>query len=555
MQRFVFYTMTRIYLSTLFFIYILVYAIQAQPFSKADSLRGALRLERTCYDVTCYDLKLQFDLSNRSIQGSNIIYAIKKEESERLQIDLFQELAISKIIDSRGNSLHFFREHNAVFVDFPKEIAVNESFSIEIFYSGKPKIAKNPPWDGGFVWSKDVYGTDWIGVACEGIGASLWWPNKDHLSDEPDSMRMAFTIPANLMVVSNGQLEDVKHEANYKTYVWKVTYPINNYNVTFYIGDFIHWSDTFQGIEDTFALNYYVLKGNLEKSKKHFQQVKPMLNCYEKYLGPYPFPRDGFALVEAPYLGMEHQSAIAYGNKYKPGYDGMDFSMLGLTFDYIIIHEAGHEYWGNSVSMKDIADMWIHEGFCNYSEVIYLECMYGSDIALKYANSWKYRVLNDKPIIGQYDVNNQGSTDMYYKGALMLHTLRWLVNNDVLWWNCLRSIQHDFRFKTTDTQELVTYMNQKLGIDYTWLFDQYLKRPNPPVLDIRFKKKGNNTLVACKWDMVVPGFKLPVTLIDDTGNVYQVSCLSGMLQETLIPAPVTSLRVDQDHSYFILKYE
>jgi aminopeptidase N len=233
----------------------------------------------------------------------------------------------------------------------------------------------------------------------------------------------------------------------------------------------------------------------------------------------------------------------------------MDFSMLGLTFDYIIIHEAGHEYWGNSVSMKDMADMWIHEGFCTYSEVIYVECMYGADIALKYANSWKYGVMNDVPVIGQYHVNHEGSTDMYYKGALMLHTLRWLVNNDELWWDCLQSIQRDFRYKTTDTQEIISYMNQKLGNDYTWLFDQYLKQTNPPVLDVRFKKKGNNTLIACKWDMAVPEFQLPVTLLDDAGKVYQVPCTSGKLQETLIPVPVTSLRIDQNHAYFIQKHE
>ncbi len=529
--------------------------LNAQPFLRADSLRGALRTERTCYDVTYYDLKLQFDLPNRKIQGSNVIHAVKTEESARLQIDLFEELTIHKILDFLGNSLNFVREGSAVFVEFPKDIKIGERFWLEVFYSGSPRIAEMPPWDGGFVWSKDTYGIDWVGVACEGIGASLWWPNKDHLSDEPDSMRMAFTVPSNLKAISNGQQVAVLPGNNYTTYVWKVTYPINNYNVTFYIGDYVNWSDTYEGKEVPFTLNYYVLKGNLEKSKNHFQQVKPMLECYEKFLGPYPFPRDGFALVEAPYLGMEHQSAIAYGNKYKPGYDGMDFSMLGLTFDYIIIHEAGHEYWGNSVSMKDIADMWIHEGFCTYSEVIYVECMYGADIALKYANSWKYRVMNDKPVIGPYHVNYKGSTDMYYKGALMLHTLRWLVNDDELWWNCLRTIQKDFRFKTTDTQELVAYINNKLKNDYTWLFDQYLKKANPPVLDIRFKKKGQGTLVACKWDMAVPDFQLPVSLLDEAGKAYKIPCKSGVLQETYVSVPITSLRIDEYHAYFIQKHE
>lgn len=526
----------------------------SQTFTRADSLRGGLRDERTCYDVHYYKLHLQFNETEQSITGSNTIHAIKKSSSSFLQVDLFDNMTITSIKDSRNRDLSYHREHHAVFIEFPSGVDIGQTFYFTIHYSGKPLIAKNPPWDGGFTWSNDKNGNQWISVSCEGIGASLWWPNKDHLSDKPDSATILLTVPANLYAVSNGELRTIWPGDNYQTYEWHVSYPINNYNITFYLGDYVHFHEKYQGIEQDYLLQYYVLSYNLERAKKHFEQVSPMLGYYEKYLGPYPFPRDGFALVEAPYLGMEHQSAIAYGNDYKPGYDGFDYSMLGLNFDYIIIHEAAHEYWGNSVSMEDIADMWIHEGFCTYSEIIYVESRYGKEIADRYAWSWQYRIMDDEPVIGPYHVNYQGSVDMYYKGATMLHMLRHLVKDDERWWNCLRNIQKDFRFRVTNTNELVAYINEQLGNDYTWLFNQYLRHKRPPLLEIKFQNKGKDTHIQTRWTDSSEDFCMPVFVMDDNGQEYAIPTRAGQWTETIVKRSKLSMRnLDTLHYYYRTK--
>lgn len=529
--------------------------VAAQHYTHADSLRGSLRPERTCFDVNYYDLNLEVDIEDKSIRGYNVITATCVEPTSRIQLDLFENLRITSVTGAEGNPLNFTRDGAAFFVDFPIPVEKGQKFSVTVNYEGKPISAKNPPWDGGFVWRKDALGNPWVGVACEGIGASLWWPNKDHLSDEPDSMSISVTVPSDLVAVCNGNLRNEEKNGSKTTWHWFVSYPINNYNVTLNIGRYVHFHDEYQGLEGPFDLDYYVLPDNLEKAKKHFEQVKPMFDCYEKMLGPYPFPKDGYALVETFYLGMEHQGAIAYGNKYLQGYSGFDFSLLGLPFDYIIIHETGHEYWGNSVSMEDVADMWIHEGFCTYSEVVYVECLYGPETALKYANSWKYRLANDKPVIGDYGVNNEGSGDMYYKGALTLHTLRWLVNDDEKWWNVLRGIQRDFRFKTTNTDELVKYMNEKLGADYTWFFDEYLKKKNPPKLILNLVEKGNKLRVNYRWSSATSeSFRLPVTL--KAGDTVMVVHPGTQKQEVEFKnVPADQFSVDEMHALFTISYE
>lgn len=525
--------------------------ISAQNYTRKDSLRGSLRHERTCFDVHYYDLNISVDLEKHFIKGKNTVYYTLKDSTTRLQFDLFQNMQIDGIMDEKGYKLEFKRVEDAVFVNLHTEQSKGQQSSITINYSGNPIEAKSPPWDGGFIWKKDKQGNHWVGVACEGIGASLWWPNKDHLSDEPDSMQISVNVPEEYMAVCNGNLKSEIPDKGRKTWTWKINYPINNYNVTLNIARYVHFKDTYQGVEGNFDLDYYVLPDNLDKAKIHFKQVKPMFDCYEKLLGPYPFPKDGFALVETPYLGMEHQGAIAYGNNYLKGYSGFDYSLQGLDFDYIIIHETGHEYWGNSVSMEDIADMWIHEGFCTYSEALYVECVYGKETALNYCNSWKYRVANDKPIIGDYGVNSEGSVDMYYKGALMLHTLRWVVNNDSLWFNTILSIQKDFRFKITSTNEIIQYMNQKLGKDYTWLFDQYLRSADAPVLEIKSVQKSNQVEVQYRWKKATNEFKLPVSVIviDQLIQIFP----SLQWQSLKIKDSIKDdIKIDESRGYFIL---
>lgn len=476
--------------------------------TRADTLRGMLTETRSCYDVKHYDLTVKVFPDSQFIEGVTLVTLSAVTDFNRLQFDLFSNMRIEEFTFD-DEIFDVKREFNAVFVELPFTVKKNTTHQMRIEFSGKPIVAKRAPWDGGFVWEKDVKGNPWIGVACEGIGASLWWPNKDHLSDEPDSMRIHLIVPDSLVAVSNGELLVIENaEAGWKRYNWRVSYPINNYNVTLNIGKYAHFKEFYVNEKGNLALDYYVMPYNLERAKKQFEQVKPMMKCFEQYLGEFPFKRDGYKLVETPYLGMEHQSAIAYGNGYQTGYAGMDMSRIGLTFDYIIIHETGHEWWGNSVSCSDIADLWIHEGFCTYSEALYVECMFGRDTALLYINAKKSHVGNAEPIIGTYNVNREGSGDMYNKGLLLLHTLRSLINNDEVWFSIIKSIANDFKHKTTSTAEIEAYISKKSGLELGYFFDQYLRHAAIPVFEYKLKKK--NKVLEYRWVTNVPNFKMPL---------------------------------------------
>ncbi|MGD1843390.1 MAG: M1 family metallopeptidase [Thermonemataceae bacterium] len=482
-------------------------------YSQQDSLRGSLNPMRTCYDVFYYDLQLRVMPDDQFIIGSNTIHYQVTEDFDVLQVDLFRNLAIIQILHA-GKPLTYKRKGNATFVYFDKVQTKGTKAQIEIFYSGKPTVAKQPPWDGGFAWKKDAKGQHWIGVACEGIGASLWWPNKDHLSEEPDSMRIYCEVPTGLFCVANGQLrEEKKLEDGYTSYDWLVSYPINNYNVTLNIAQYVHFQDVYVSPADStqLALDYYVLPDHLEQAKKQFQQVKTMLACYEKLFGKYPFWRDGFALVETPYLGMEHQGAIAYGNGYENGYLGSDLSGTGVgkLFDYIIIHEAGHEYWGNSVSTEDHAELWIHESWCTYTEILFIECKVGKEAADTYVNGYRKRVGNRAPIVAPLGVNASGSGDMYFKGALMLHALRNVVDNDPLWFQMLYNLAQHFEHQVTNTKEVVTFVNQQLGQDFTYFFEHYLYYPQLPILEQKVTKDG----WMYRWKSPVEDFSLPLKIV------------------------------------------
>ena len=512
--------------------------------TKADTLRGALSPERTCYDQTFNHLDVKFDFANKSISGSNTIFFTVVNDFSKLQIDLFENMKLEKILDNKGNELKFSREFGAVFVYFPNQQYKGEQASIQIFYNGTPIAAKRAPWDGGFVWKKDKNENDFVGVACQGTGASLWWPCKDHQADEVDSMLLTFTSPSKYTMVANGKLRSkTKADENNTTTNWIITYPINSYNVTFNIGDFVNFSET---MPNNLLLDYYVLSYNLEKAKEHFKQVKPMMECFTKFFGDYPFKRDSYKLVETSYLGMEHQSAVAYGNNYLQGYLGTDRSGTGIgkLFDYIIIHETGHEWWGNNVTSKDIADMWIHEGFCTYSESIYVECLYGKDSAISYLNGGKNFIENKSPIIGKYNLNLEGSGDMYPKGSLFLNTVRSVINNDVVWFSILKGIQKDFALKTTTTEEIINYMSSKSGKDLSKMADQYLNYPDLPELEL--KTSGKN--VEYRWNTNVKNFEMPVRLMTK-GKVYQTITPTNNWQLLKINGKKNDLQVDEDHFY------
>lgn len=488
-------------------------------YTKKDSLRGTLTDIRSNFDVTYYHLDVKIDPEKKTVDGSNEIVFLAVEDINRIQIDLFEELEVYKIVHL-GNELKFSREFGAVFVDFPTTLGKGKSHSIKVFYGGVPRAAKFPPWDGGLVWRKDRDGEPWIGVACQGLGASVWWPNKDHLSDEPDSMLISVTYPEGLKNISNGQFRGIeKVKKGWEKSHWFVGNPINNYNVTINIANYVKFSEQFVG-EVSFPMDYYVLHYNIDKAKLHFEQVMPMMVCFEDMFGPYPFHEDGYKLIETTYLGMEHQSAVAYGNKYKTGYMGRDFSGIGLRFDYLIIHETGHEWWGNNISVKDVADLWVHEGFCSYSDALYVECNYGEKEYLGYINFQKTKVANKKPIQGDFGVNNEGSSDMYAKGALMLHTLRSAVGDDQKFMPIFKSISKDFYHKTVSGDDVIDYFSTKLERDVKPIFYQYIKYADLPVLQYKIIKQGAQEVIMVRWQASADGFNLPIEVTNEEGGEW-----------------------------------
>lgn len=476
-----------------------------KEYTIADSLRGSLRPERTSFDVLKYNLNVKVEPDKKFISGFNKISFRVLENLPVMQLDLFANMKIDSIL-FHGEILRFEREFNAVFISFNKQLKTNSIDSLEFYFSGNPLIAKTPPWDGGFIFSKDENGKDWVSVAVQGMGASLWYPNKDHQSDKPEEAEIHVAAPDGLMNVSNGRFTGKKELGNgFTEWSWKVTNPINNYNIILNIGDYVHFSDKFRDLD----LDYYVLSYNLEKAKKQFQEVHPMMECFYTHFGEYPFVEDSYKLIESPHLGMEHQSGIAYGNKYKMGYDGTDISKSGVgkKFDFIIIHESAHEWFGNSITSSDIADMWIHEAFTSYAEAVYVECRWGKEDAFAYLNGLQNSMIQNKePLIGDYGVNKEGSTDMYYKGANMLHTLRGVINDDEKWWALLKDFSESFKHKITNTEEVLAFFEERTNESLTPVFKQFLYYKEIPKL--QFKKEKRK--IYYRWEVSVENFEMPI---------------------------------------------
>ncbi len=484
---------------------------QDPGFNRADSLRGKLTPIRTCYDVTYYHLDIKVDPGAKTVSGSNTVRFRATTDFDRMQIDLTESMAIEKIVFA-GQTVAFERELGAVYIELPGAVKQGSVHDLTIYYSGTPQTAKRPPWDGGFVWTEDELGNPWVAVTVQGSGAFLWWPNKEHQSDEPDSMLLSVAVPDSLMNISNGRLRDKTDLGDgWMQWNWFISYPINNYNVTLNIGKFAHFEDSYQSADgDTLTLDYYVLPYNLEQAKTQFQQVKPMMSCMERLFGKYPFYRDGYKLIESPHNGMEHQTAVAYGNGYRNGYRFTSFAEVGLTFDFIILHETAHEWWGNSVTSKDIADMWIHESFGAYAEALYVECVHGYEASLTYQNGRKPGIRNDRPIIGTYEVNNAGSSDMYSKGAVTLGTLRSVIDNDELWFEIIHGIQEKFKYQTITSEDVFSYINERAGEDFNYFFDQYFRNTNIPELQVAINTTGDSISARYKWNADVPDFRMPI---------------------------------------------
>jgi aminopeptidase N len=517
---------------------------QTGAVTRQETLRGSVTPEREWWDVLHYHLSIEFFPETRSIKGSNLITFKTLKAGDKMQIDLQTPLAITKI--SHGASeLKFEREGNVYWVTFEKGLRKGIEDKIEIFYEGRPTESKNPPWSGGVSWGRDDLGEHFITTTCQGIGASIWWPNKDHGADEPDrGMQISITVPENLTAVSNGRLKktDVNIKDKTKTFHWEVTNPINNYGVNANIGNYVNFSEKYKGLGGDLDVNYWVLAHQKAAAVKQFKEVPRMLKAFEHWFGKYPFYEDGYKLVAVSYAGMEHQSSVTYGNWFRNGYRARDYSGtgVGFKFDFIIVHESGHEWFGNNISMKDAADMWIHEGFTNYSENLFVEYYFGKEDAETYVIGSRRNIQNDAPIIGTYNSNREGSGDMYAKGGNMLHTIRHIINDDAKWLSILRGLNKDFWHQTVTTQQIESYISQKAGIDLSKVFDQYLRTTKIPRL--KYKTDGNK--LSFRYDNVVDGFAMPLRV---QINGKEVKIIPNQTMKTLtLPEEIKTFSVNRN---------
>jgi len=480
-------------------------------FTRQDTLRGSITPERAWWDLVYYHLDIAVRPSDSTIFGTNIVMYRVIEPSDIMQIDLQEPMYLTKV-EQNGKTLSFSREGNVFWIRMEEKQEAGKIYSVVLSYGGKPHVSSRPPWEGGITWRKDKNGLPFAASSCQGDGASLWWPCKDHMYDEPDSMLISVTVPSNLMDVSNGRLRSVVKNRKNKTttYNWFVANPINNYGVNINIADYAHFSEVYSGEKGELDCDYYVLKENLEKAKIHFKQVPMMLAAFEHWFGPYPFYEDSYKLVEAPYLGMEHQSSVTYGNGYQNGYLGRDVSGSGWgeKFDFIIVHESGHEWFANSITYEDAADMWIHESFINYSEGLFVEYHYGKEAGAEYVLGSRHNIRNDRPITGIYGVNVSGSGDMYYKGGNMLHTLRQIIDDDEKWRGILRGLNREFYHQVVKGSQIEDYIIEKTGLDLKPFFDQYLRDIRIPVFE--YYVKGEE--LSFRWNNCVQGFNIPLRI-------------------------------------------
>jgi aminopeptidase N len=485
-------------------------------FTHADTIRGSVTPERAWWDASFYDLHVAVSPRDSSISGWNGITYKILGAPRAMQIDLRLPLVADSVVQD-GQRLAFHRDGDALLVTLAAAQASGDQKTVTVYYHGKPPAAKHAPWDGGFVWTQDSVGNPWIATAAEGIGASVYWPMKDSWADEPDSQRVAVTVPNPMIDVSNGRLRrTVPNGDGTTTYEWFVSSPINGYDIAVNAGSYAHSSSTYAGEAGTLTMDFYPLAIHADTARVQFEQARPMLKCFEHWFGPYPWYTDGYKLVETPHLGMEHQSAVAYGNHYKNGYLGHDLSHtgLGMQWDYIIVHESAHEWWGNNITAKDPADMWVHESFASYSEGIYTECQQGKEAGAAYLRGLRLNVVNDAPVVGHFGVNNEGSGDMYMKGANMLHTIRQIVGDDDRWREILRGLNKTFWHQTVTGQQVRDYISAQAGKDLSRVFEQYQNTTKIPVL--QYSLAGST--LSYRWSNVVPGFDMPVRIATSSAD-------------------------------------
>ncbi len=517
---------------------------QAAPFTRADTLRGSIAPERAWWDVTFYDLHVRLHPSDSTVRGWNgITYRVTGRPRE-MQIDLQEPLRVDSVLQA-GRRLRFRRDGAAVFVRPEGRQRAGDTGTVIVHYSGRPRVAQNPPWEGGLIWARGPGGEPWISVACQGLGASVWWPTKDTQADEPDSQRIALPVPDSLQALANGRLRGVERGRDgTTTWEWFVGSPINNYVVSAYVGRYAQISEIYQGEEGPLTLALWPLAAHLERARGQFTQVQPVLRCFEHWFGPFPWYRDGYQLIESPHLGMEHQSAVAYGNGYLNGYKGRDASGTGwgLTWDFIIVHETAHEWFGNNLTTADIADMWVHESFANYAESLYTECLYGPEAGAAYQIGTRALVQNDRPIVGTFGVNARGSGDMYPKGGNMLHTIRHLIGDDEKWRGILRGLNTELRHRIVTGREVREYIASRAGVPLAKVFEQYLTTTRIPVFEYRLE--GDR--ITYRWTGVVPGFDMPIGIVVSADSTVRLAPREAWQTTTLPLRHPEDFRVDEN---------
>lgn len=495
-----------------------------KEYTRQDSLRGTDNEFRNWWNVLHYDILVEPDFDQKFIKGKNTILfeVIGKNPGKIMQIDLQEPMKLGKVLLNGKEIKDVKREGNVYFLSTSEKWKPKSSYKLELEFSGNPRVAVNPPWDGGWIFKKDEKGRPWMSVACQGLGASVWYPNKDYQGDEPDNgASLSMIVPKDLVAVGNGRLVKQNQIGDKSAFVWEVKNPINNYNIIPYIGHYTEFKDTYKGEKGELSLNYWVLDYNREKAEKQFRQTHQMMKAFEYWMGPYPFYEDGFKVVESPHLGMEHQSAIAYGNHFENGYLGRDLSDSGwgLKWDFILVHESGHEWFGNNITTKDVADMWVHESFTAYSETLHTQELFGKEAGNDYVIGTRMNILNDIPMIGIYGVNQEGSGDIYYKGANMLHTFRQLLENDELFRQILRGMNEKFYHQTVTTKQIEDYMSQMSKIDLTEFFNQYLRTTQIPTLE--YKIHGNE--ISYRWTNIVEKFDMPVKISNSQTWLFPTS--------------------------------
>jgi aminopeptidase N len=518
-------------------------AAQEQTYTRADTLRGSHDTPwRGWWDVTFYDLNVRIQPADSSIRGYNAITYRVIEPATELQVDLMSPLEVDSMVQD-GDAVPFRREGNAFFASLAKPPPAGETRTITVYYHGRPRIARRPPWEGGFTWTADSLGRPWVVTTDQGVGASIWWPNKDTQADEPDSQRVAITVPRPMIHVSSGRLQRTRHhEDGTTTFEWFVSNPINNYAIAVAAGSYAHYTEFYEGERGTLTLAFWPLSYHMEEARRQFTQARTTLQCFEHWFGPYPWYEDGFKLIEVPYNGMEHQSAVTYGNNYANGYQGRDGSGtgLGLEWDFIIVHESAHEWFGNNITTKDLADMWVHESFANYSESLYTECLFGREAGAAYAIGTRQGIDNDRPIIPAYGVNAQGSGDMYPKGGNMLHTIRQIVADDEKWRAILRGLNETFRHQTVTGEQVQDYISQEAGVDLSKVFEQYLRTTQIPVFEYRIE----SSTLTYRWSNVVSGFDMPLRVTLSPGRMVVVRPTDQWQETELEGVSADDFRVD-----------